>query len=399
MSTGDLPTSPEPSEPIYSADGSSPMPPPSVDAPDGVLTVLPAPRPPHPGFWWSLLWCIGFLLVTQIPGAVIIVIGIVAAFLMHIDEYKDVLQSHSVSAMSQFSDKIMQSDLIMIFCIIGLAVTELLGILVSWLVIRLVVGREWKRQLALTLPSLTHAALTVLTLPAAIILCNAVASLVPSPEWLPDFEKEMTKLFANWPWAIAVLIIGVGPGIGEEMWCRGFLGRGLVGRHGYALGVILTSFLFGLIHLYPRQAVGAAAVGLVLHFIYLTTRSLLLPMLLHFLFNASAVLATSANGPRIPGLKSLEEASNKNLLLLCLGAAILLAAVAWALYQSRARLQPTGEHTSPWKPDYPGVAYPPPGSGTIVVRPALGLSMAMLVALAVGLFGSTCYLATIWSFP
>ncbi|HZY90757.1 MAG TPA: hypothetical protein VFE78_38390, partial [Gemmataceae bacterium] len=20
------------------------------------------PRPPHPGFWWSLVWCVGFLL-------------------------------------------------------------------------------------------------------------------------------------------------------------------------------------------------------------------------------------------------------------------------------------------------------------------------------------------------
>src|SRR4051794_15059965 len=41
------------------------------EPPAGALPLAPTPTKPHPGFWWSVLWCIGFLLVTQVPGAIL----------------------------------------------------------------------------------------------------------------------------------------------------------------------------------------------------------------------------------------------------------------------------------------------------------------------------------------
>src|SRR5690242_15831638 len=52
-----------------------PMPPgwqPELELPQ--RTVAQRPRWPHPNFWWSILWCLLFLFVTQIPGGVIAVI-------------------------------------------------------------------------------------------------------------------------------------------------------------------------------------------------------------------------------------------------------------------------------------------------------------------------------------
>ena len=104
-------------------------------------------------------------------------------------------------------------------------------------------------------------------------------------------------MIGYWPWYLGVLIIGIGPGIGEELFCRAFLGRGLIAKHGVIPGVLLTSLLFGLMRIEPRQVIYAPVMGILLHFVYLTTHSLLMPMLIHTLNNSLSALAV---GPRSP---------------------------------------------------------------------------------------------------
>src|SRR5207248_2667396 len=90
----------------------------------------------------------------------------------------------------------------------------------------------------------------------------------------------------------AILINAVGPALIEELFCRGFLGRGLVGRYGVLLGVLLTSVIFAVMHSdIPHMAL-AFVLGVYLHLAYLATRSLWVPVLLHFLTNASVELLT-----------------------------------------------------------------------------------------------------------
>src|SRR5262249_59009304 len=113
----------------------------------------------------------------------------------------------------------------------------------------------------------------------------------------------------------------------------GFVGRGLVARYGPIRGVLLTSFLFGLMHVVPRQVAYAAVMGVILHFTYLTTRSLLIPMLLHFLNNSLSVVAT-----QLPSLYILNAEPERIPVLLYASALLLLGAVCLALYDSRARL-------------------------------------------------------------
>src|SRR5262249_4987012 len=210
--------------------------------------------------------------------------------------------------------------------------------------------------------------------PAIVVLANGVyalarrclpglADLLGVP--LPGME-EMVKEFGTWPVALSVLLIGAGPGLSEELWCRGFLGRGLVGRYGPVLGVLFTAFYFGLLHVDPRQGTMAAVMGVALHFVYLTTRSLWMPMLLHFLNNSLTVIGAHYGH----GLEVLDKDPEKIPPDVYLAAGALFAAVAWALYRSRARLAAAdGTDSPPWRPPFPGAAYPPPGSGTAVVRP------------------------------
>jgi membrane protease YdiL (CAAX protease family) len=270
-----------------------------------------------------------------------------------------------------------------------ISLSQILVVIGSLVVIRLVVGKDWPRVLALRLPSLTHLVLALLGLAGLIVIVsgldNLVKQVVPG---LFDYEK-MIRLFGDWPWPLGVLIIGLGPGIGEELWCRGFLGRGLVGRHGVLGGVLLTSLLFGLIHLEPRQAIGAMGIGLFLHFSYLASRSLLVPMLLHTANNSLSILAL-----HIPALESLDKPAVHIPWYVYAAAVLLLAIVVWGFSQSWARLADRpGEGTIAWRPAYPGVEYPPPGTATRVVHPRLAWHAWIVVAASLVLFAGSIYLA------
>jgi membrane protease YdiL (CAAX protease family) len=348
------------------------------------------PRPPHPGFWFALLWCMLLIIVTQVFPAVIGIVVILVLLTNEPGVWKDGNAAGLTEAM-------MQSRAWTVGMGITFALAEIMIILFSWLVIRLIAGADWPRRLALRRPGLVHLVLVLAAFPAMVLLANGSYEVI-KVAWehlraflhLPKLDvpgmEEMVKVFNKWPAGFAVLVIGLGPGIGEELWCRGFLGRGLVGRYG-VWGVLATSFFFGLIHLDPAQGTMAMLMGLWLHSVYLATRSLLVPMLLHFLNNSLAVVAS-----RSVLLTEIEENAGSIPLYVYAGAAVLLAAVGWALYQSRARLAAVDGGPPLWRPPYPGVECPPPGSGTRVVHPLPSLAAA-LTALA----GFVVFLACCWA--
>jgi membrane protease YdiL (CAAX protease family) len=356
----------------------APAPPRQLDVYGRPLTVARL-RPPHPGFWFSFLWCIGFLLVTQVPGA------LVFAFILIVSMLADPAAVPRADNPGGPQAAITQSPAWNVGLGSAVVVTEVLVVSVSWLVIRLIVGREWPRRLALRRPGLSHLILVLVACPAMMLLANgfylflrSVVGLKGFADWGLGGMEEMVKSMSHWPVAFGIVFIGAGAGVGEELWCRGFLGRGLVGRYG-ALGVVASSFFFGLIHIDPPQAVYAMVVGLWLHFVYLTTRSLLVPMLLHFLNNSVSVIATHWTP-----LQQIDQDVGTMPLWVFAGAALLLTGAGWALYQSRARLAAEDGVSPPlWQPPYPGVEYPPPGSGTRVIHPRP--SPAAIAAAAAGL--------------
>jgi membrane protease YdiL (CAAX protease family) len=344
------------------------------------------PRPPHPGFWWSLVWCVGFLLFTQVPGA-LLGGGLMVALML--------LAPEQMEAVKGAKGGLPDTPAVSAIMAATFAFTELLVIGFSWLVLRLVVGRDWTRQVALRRPGLAHVLLVLAGFPALSLLGNGAYEFlrhvlhVPSLAdllKLPDMEQ-MIKVFGQWPWPFAVLVIGLGPGVGEELWCRGFLGRGLVGRYGWPLGILFTSFFFGLIHIDPAQGLYAMFVGFFLHYVYRMTRSLWLPMLLHFLNNSLSVIVT-----RVPQLKEFDSAPGTAFpAAVFVSAAVLLVVVGWALYQSRARLvAPAGEVA--WRPTYPGVEYPPPHSDTRVAHPTPSWVAALAALAAFAAFAVSCFL-------
>lgn len=183
--------------------------------------------------------------------------------------------------------------------VVGLLLMLMVG--GCWLLFQAITGKDGPRELA---RSPLHVQLAVG--PFAIVLVLAVGILlyhfispyifrIPKLDNGDLLEKSIEGLLEV-PWWLAMLVIAVTPAFSEEFWCRAFLGRGLVGRHGYVLGIIYTSFFFGAIHLFPHQAAMAALLGIVLHSAYVASRSLLISMLMHYLNNSFAVLSYKFQG-------------------------------------------------------------------------------------------------------
>jgi membrane protease YdiL (CAAX protease family) len=356
----------------FPAEGITEEPPPGV-----YLAPARPPRPPHPNFWWSILWCVGFLAFlfgTMI--AVLIITMILKAVLS--GDPKRYLGSVNPKDMGAMADLMAPAFLL----------AEIGSLVLAWVVVRLVVGPQWWRRLSVRPPSASHVLLALLSMPALLTVPSVIHVL--AGKVLPSFgdTHDTVEMFGHWPIWFGVLVVGICPGLGEELWCRGFLGRGLVGHYGRFAGVALTSLFFGALHLEPPYAVATAVMGLWLHYVYLMSRSLPLSMLLHGLNNSIAVVLAHK---QYEGAEQWINSGTDHYVTLA-AACVLLVAVAWALFQSRARLVSAEEGVPPWRPVFPGVEAPPPYSGTRVERPAPNALAWALVLVAAAWFAFTFYL-------
>ena len=174
-------------------------------------------------------------------------------------------------------------------------------------------GRGWREQLWMELPSGRHTLLILgSVLPLAILsdelyrVCQVWLGLGAT-----DTNQLVQSLSFQVSYPILVVAIALGPAVGEELVFRGLIGQGLVHRWGLPGGIAATAALFALAHISPAHAIATLPLGVFLHWVYLQTRSLWAPILLHFLNNllvislahfrlgglpASPVLMTTAFG-------------------------------------------------------------------------------------------------------
>jgi membrane protease YdiL (CAAX protease family) len=216
--------------------------------------------------------------------------------------------------------------------------SELLGVALGVFVLRVRLGRNWLSAIDVRRPALVPCLLAVLCLPAAtfvgacgiLLVEHALGLREPSQQLIAESNAQHGMWFT-------LLVIAVGAAVSEELFCRGFLGRGLVGRYGVPVGVVFTSLIFALLHGNLPQGIFAFILGGFAHLAYLATRSLWVPILLHFLNNARAVLASylvSTLGQTAPEASGPPEWVALAIILVLLTMAI---PSAWGLYRLRDR--------------------------------------------------------------
>lgn len=97
----------------------------------------------------------------------------------------------------------------------------------------------------------------------------------------------MTKAMPMWQMVLAVGVIGP---LCEELAFRGYILQALRSAGKPAAAVIISAFLFGLIHLNLNQACYAFAFGLALALVALGTESILPGFIMHMVLNSAQVI-------------------------------------------------------------------------------------------------------------
>jgi len=122
----------------------------------------------------------------------------------------------------------------------------------------------------------------------AIGIGNVINYFFPVSETYIKSMQELVGLEQKSIW-MAILIIGVLPGICEEIMFRGYIINGFT-KNGFWKAVIVTGFLFGIFHLDPFRLLPASILGFYLGYLTLKTNSIFPAMLAHFSNNSLAII-------------------------------------------------------------------------------------------------------------
>lgn len=338
------------------------------------------PKPPGPGFLAAVGWLV-LLLIVQFSIVIVLAFGagFVAGVLQRVPEFTAALENPLVGL------AISSPTLL-------LAAVLLVGI-VSWSGLRSTFGiRTPRSAFAVRGPRPLHVVLILALMIPFVVVSSEVSEWIADgfrrtgmpEEWIGFSQfwaiSEGLAEFGLWTAVLYVVVFGaLLPAVGEELYFRGFLGRGLVARWGAVRGVVLTSLLFGVLHIYPSHVATAFLTGLVLHAVYLWSRSLLGAILFHAVYNGLAFLWNYLAWQADPEMKDGHVP-----ILLMVTSTFAAGGVLWLIYQTRVRLV-TPDNLE-WPPDYRSVETPPQDAGAKLEMPRLGMKTTAVVGAVYVLF-------------
>ena len=300
-------------------------------------------KPAGPGLPESLLWIFLFF-VFQLGGLLVVMIALLA---MHPEVLR---QEHGFD----FADWMQNLDPISKMNLIGMPVFLCFVLLIPLGLWRMTPAplRKLKMELPTVGQTLIVLSLLVPVIVVSDFLFRTVKQLLSGTGLLEPLEQmfvqnQLMELKDSPLWMM-VFFIAVMPAIGEEFLFRGLIGRGLTARWGLVTGVVITSLLFGIVHVYPPHVAAAAMMGVALHVIYLTTKSYWAPVMFHFINNTLSVVM----------MRVQQEQVGDPSLLISFGCLIYVFWCLYWLYQMRTEyrpfvhkesvgeLPPTGENSS-----------------------------------------------------
>ncbi len=115
-------------------------------------------------------------------------------------------------------------------------------------------------------------------------------ALYPIADFIPISEsiKQQFIFIFESPSVFSFLALVIAAPILEELIFRGVILEGLLKKYSPLQAIVISSLLFGLIHLNPSQFVSAFLGGLFIGWVYAINRNLILCILIHFTINLIA---------------------------------------------------------------------------------------------------------------
>jgi membrane protease YdiL (CAAX protease family) len=122
-------------------------------------------------------------------------------------------------------------------------------------------------------------------------------SALPLPEWMHEMESSAAEIMQQilamdsvGSFLLTLLLVGILPGIGEELVFRGVLQRQIQDwTRRPVLSVWLAAIIFSAIHMQFEGFLPRMALGAVLGFLYLWSNNLWIPIIVHAVNNGAQV--------------------------------------------------------------------------------------------------------------
>ncbi len=155
------------------------------------------------------------------------------------------------------------------------------------------------------LPDLITTGLAFLLLVVSVPLVQysyLINKMIPLPQWMHGLEQDTSKMLEaiitkeHWYEAVVnVLLIGVIPAIGEEMMFRGILQQqlGRIFKNEHVM-VWLSAAIFSAIHMQFEGFLARMILGALLGYLFVWTRNLWVPMIVHLLNNGLQIIVMYA---------------------------------------------------------------------------------------------------------
>jgi len=215
----------------------------------------------------------------------------------------------------------------------GLAVTQI-GLLLIGLLVPLLF--KWKLSEIMPIKKVSFRQFFgTLVLYAASYITVLAVSIITAYFFpgLMDVSNYLGSFIASVPFAVALIIVAVMPGICEEVLFRGVILHTMRNFKSEFVVMLIAAVLFGIFHLDVYRFLPTAILGFVMTYLMLKTQNFLLPVFFHFLNNAVTVSAgystfssgEMADSSMVIGFESL-------------GICLLLAAAAPFLFYFAGRL-------------------------------------------------------------
>lgn len=163
------------------------------------------------------------------------------------------------------------------------------------LIMALILTRSPKQTLLLRRPPASGLLMAVVLAfaihPAAVALGQIVSRLYPLSPAIEGHVKALQSIFDQAPHIAAILIVlAFVPAVCEEIAFRGFILSGLRQVGSKWTAIVGSAVLFGATHAFVQQSLTATALGVVLAYLAVQTRSLLPGLAFHFVYNSLSLL-------------------------------------------------------------------------------------------------------------
>ncbi len=116
-------------------------------------------------------------------------------------------------------------------------------------------------------------------------LVSPIVNLIPMSESI----KQMFLEFSNLKGIFSFIAVVIAAPILEELIFRGIILDGLLRRYSPVKSILLSSVLFGIIHLNPWQFISAMTLGIFSGWVYYRTNKLILSIIIHSANNLFAI--------------------------------------------------------------------------------------------------------------